>query len=47
MSNAKFDTAKEWFEKLRDKLINSLESFRYIKNLLLLNGIINQKVVVK
>ena len=26
MSTAKFDTAKEWFEKLRDQLIISLES---------------------
>ena len=25
MSSIKFDTAKEWFEKLRDQLVNSLE----------------------
>ena len=26
MSSIKFDTAKEWFEKLRDQLVNSLEN---------------------
>jgi coproporphyrinogen III oxidase len=26
MSSVKFDTAKDWFEKLRNKLVNSLES---------------------
>ena len=26
MSSAKFDTAKTWFEKLRDQLVNSLEN---------------------
>ena len=31
MSLVKFNTAKEWFEKLRDQLVNSLEDLDTIK----------------
>ena len=31
MSSVKFDTAKDWFETLRDKLVNSLEELDTVK----------------
>ena len=43
MSSIKFDTANEWFKKLRDQLVSSFENLRYRDNLLLQNGIINHE----